>query len=308
MCATCGCSEGARATLSDPATGRVVGIGAPEHESRDHEHEHVHGHDHVHDHEHSPTHDHEYGHGHEHGHTHDHEGGPAHIHGGHTRGTTVSVLEDVLARNNRLAERNRGWLEGRSILALNLVSSPGAGKTTLLERTIRDLKSAISISVVEGDQETMLDAERIRATGCKSVQVNTGTGCHLEAQMLARALKELDPPARSLVMIENVGNLVCPALFDLGEHAKVVIFSVTEGADKPLKYPHMFRASSLMILNKMDLLPHVDFDVSACIAHARRVNPDIEVLQVSSTRGDGLEGWYTWLRERLAICRVEAAL
>jgi len=308
MCATCGCSEGARATLSDPAAGRVVGIGAPEHESRDHEHEHVHGHDHVHDHEHSPTHDHEYGHGHEHGHTHDHEGGPAHIHGGHTRGTTVSVLEDVLARNNRLAERNRGWLEGRSILALNLVSSPGAGKTTLLERTIRDLKSAISISVVEGDQETMLDAERIRATGCKSVQVNTGTGCHLEAQMLARALKELDPPARSLVMIENVGNLVCPALFDLGEHAKVVIFSVTEGADKPLKYPHMFRASSLMILNKMDLLPHVDFDVSACIAHARRVNPDIEVLQVSSTRGDGLEGWYTWLRERLAICRVEAAL
>ena len=308
MCATCGCSEGARATLSDPATGRVVGIGAPEHESRDHEHEHVHGHDHVHDHEHSPTHDHEYGHGHEHGHTHDHEGGPAHIHGGHTRGTTVSVLEDVLAKNNRLAERNRGWLEGRSILALNLVSSPGAGKTTLLERTIRDLKSAISISVVEGDQETMLDAERIRATGCKSVQVNTGTGCHLEAQMLARALKELDPPARSLVMIENVGNLVCPALFDLGEHAKVVIFSVTEGADKPLKYPHMFHASSLMILNKMDLLPHVDFDVSACIAHARRVNPDIEVLQVSSTRGDGLEGWYTWLRERLAICRVEAAL
>jgi hydrogenase nickel incorporation protein HypB len=308
MCATCGCSEGARATLSDPATGRVVGIGAPEHEGRDHEHEHVHGHEHVHDHEHSPTHDHEHGHGHEHGHTHDHEGGPAHIHGGHTRGTTVSVLEDVLAKNNRLAERNRGWLEGRSILALNLVSSPGAGKTTLLERTIRDLKSAISISVVEGDQETMLDAERIRATGCKSVQVNTGTGCHLEAQMLARALKELDPPARSLVMIENVGNLVCPALFDLGEHAKVVIFSVTEGADKPLKYPHMFRASSLMILNKMDLLPHVDFDVSACIAHARRVNPDIEVLQVSSTRGDGLEGWYTWLRERLAICRVEAAL
>jgi hydrogenase nickel incorporation protein HypB len=227
---------------------------------------------------------------------------------GRTRGTTVSVLEDVLAKNNRLAERNRGWLEGRSILALNLVSSPGAGKTTLLERTIRDLKGTISISVVEGDQETMLDAERIRATGCKSVQVNTGTGCHLEAQMLARALKELDPPARSLVMIENVGNLVCPALFDLGEHAKVVIFSVTEGADKPLKYPHMFRASSLMILNKIDLLPHVDFDVSACIAHARRVNPDIEVLQVSSTKGDGLEGWYTWLRERLAICRVEAAL
>jgi hydrogenase nickel incorporation protein HypB len=311
MCATCGCSEGARATVSDPATGRVVGIGAHEHgvdEHHDHEHdherEHAPGHEHAHDHHHAHG---DHGHSHDRGQGHDHGGGPAHMHN-HTRGTTITVLEDILAKNNRLAERNRGWLEGRSILALNLVSSPGAGKTTLLERTIRDLKSTISISVVEGDQETMLDAERIRATGCKSVQVNTGTGCHLEAQMLARALKELDPPMRSLVMIENVGNLVCPALFDLGEHAKVVIFSVTEGADKPLKYPHMFRASSLMILNKMDLLPHVDFDVSACIAHARRVNPDIEVLQVSSTKGDGLEGWYTWLRERLAICRVEAAL
>jgi hydrogenase nickel incorporation protein HypB len=187
------------------------------------------------------------------------------------------------------------------------VSSPGAGKTTLLERTIRDLKRVISISVVEGDQETTLDAERIRATGCKSVQVNTGTGCHLEAKMLAHALKELEPPTHSLVMIENVGNLVCPALFDLGEHAKVVIFSVTEGADKPLKYPHIFRASSLMILNKMDLLPHVDFDVSACIAHARRVNPDIEVLQVSAITGAGLEHWYTWLRARLTTCRVEGA-
>ncbi len=357
MCATCGCSEGARVTVSDPATGRVMGIGAHGHDAHgghDHEHGHAHehgvrhehdgGHDHdagerhhdEHDHthqhgarhEHDAGHDHDVGegdsHGHEHTHHHDapHAHDADHKHGvddhghpdglvhvqGRTRGTTVTVLEDVLAKNNRLAERNRGWLEGRSILALNLVSSPGAGKTTLLERTIRDLKSTISISVVEGDQETMLDAERIRATGCKSVQVNTGTGCHLESQMLARALRELDPPMRSLVMIENVGNLVCPALFDLGEHAKVVIFSVAEGADKPLKYPHMFRASSLMILNKMDLLPHVDFDVSACIAHARRVNADIEVLQVSATRGDGLEGWYAWLRARLAVCRVEAAL
>ena len=295
MCATCGCSEGAQPTVSDPATGRVHRIGTHEHdvgEHHDHEHDHTHHHD--------PHHDHYAGHDHDQG------GGDAHIHG-HAHGTTVTLLEEVLTTNNRLAERNRGWLQGRSILALNLVSSPGAGKTTLLERTIRDLKRAISISVVEGDQETMLDAERIRATGCKSVQVNTGTGCHLEAQMLARALKELDPPMHSLVMIENVGNLVCPALFDLGEHAKVVIFSVTEGADKPLKYPHMFRASRLMILNKMDLLPHVDFDVSACIAHARRVNPDIEVLQVSATTGEGLEDWYTWLRARLTTCRVEAA-
>lgn len=225
---------------------------------------------------------------------------------GRAHGTTVTLLEEVLTKNNRLAERNRGWLQGRSILALNLVSSPGAGKTTLLERTIRDLKRAISISVIEGDQETLLDAERIRATGCRSVQVNTGTGCHLEAQMLASALKELDPPMHSLLMIENVGNLVCPALFDLGEHAKVVIFSVTEGADKPLKYPHMFRASSLMIVSKMDLLPHVDFDVGTCIAHARRVNPHIEVLQVSATTGEGLDDWYTWLRARLATCRAEA--
>jgi hydrogenase nickel incorporation protein HypB len=315
MCATCGCSEGAQATVSDPTTGRVHSIGAHEHDAREH-----HDHEHDHTHHHDPRHEHDAGHDHDHGHDHhhDHEHGHDHRHGGQegdhahmrgrTHGITVSLLEEVLTKNNRLAERNRGWLQGRSILALNLVSSPGAGKTTLLERTIRDLNGKISISVVEGDQETLLDAERIRATGCKSVQVNTGTGCHLEAQMLARALEELDPPMHSLVMIENVGNLVCPALFDLGEHAKVLIFSVTEGADKPLKYPHMFRASSLMILNKLDLLPHVDFDVSTCTAHARRVNPDIEVLQVSATGGEGLEGWYAWLRARLAACRVEVAL
>jgi hydrogenase nickel incorporation protein HypB len=303
MCATCGCSEGTQPTVSDPATGRAQRIGAHEHEAREHHH-----HEHDHTHHHDPHHEHDAGHDHDHGHEHVHDegGGHTHMHG-RTHGTTVTLLEEVLTKNNRLAERNRGWLQGRSILALNLVSSPGAGKTTLLERTIRDLNRTISISVVEGDQETMLDAERIRATGCNSVQVNTGTGCHLDAHMLASALKELDPPMHSLVMIENVGNLVCPALFDLGEHAKVVIFSVTEGADKPLKYPHMFRASSLMILNKMDLLPHVDFDVSTCIAHARRVNPSIEVLQVSATRGEGLEDWYTWLRARLANCRVEAA-
>ena len=301
MCATCGCSEGAQPTVSDPATGRVHRIGAHEHDAQEH-----HDHEHDHTHHHTPRHEHDAGHDHDHDHDHDQGGGHAHMHA-RAQGTTVTLLEEVLTKNNRLAERNRGWLQGRSILALNLVSSPGAGKTTLLERTIRDLKRVISISVVEGDQETTLDAERIRATGCKSVQVNTGTGCHLEAKMLAHALKELEPPTHSLVMIENVGNLVCPALFDLGEHAKVVIFSVTEGADKPLKYPHIFRASSLMILNKMDLLPHVDFDVSACIAHARRVNPDIEVLQVSAITGEGLEHWYTWLRARLTTCRVEGA-
>jgi hydrogenase nickel incorporation protein HypB len=195
--------------------------------------------------------------------------------------------------------RNRGWFEGRNILALNLVSSPGAGKTTLLERTLRELRGEIPISVVEGEQETLLDAERIRATGCQAVQINTGTGCHLDAHMLAHALDELAPPLNSVVMIENVGNLVCPALFDLGERAKVTILSVTEGDDKPMKYPHMFRASRLMVLNKVDLLPHVDFDVDRCIGYARRVNPEIDVLTLSARSGEGLEGWYQWLRALL---------
>lgn len=152
------------------------------------------------------------------------------------------------------------------------------------------------ISVIEGDQETTRDAERIRATGARVVQINTGSGCHLDADMLSRGLTQLDPPSRSLVFIENVGNLVCPSLFDLGERAKVVILSVTEGEDKPLKYPHMFRAAELMLLNKIDLLPHLRFDVDRCLADARRVNPGIEILQVSATRGDGMSGWYEWLR------------
>jgi hydrogenase nickel incorporation protein HypB len=225
---------------------------------------------------------------HTHTHTHTHE-----------HGTTIAFEQAILARNDRLAMRNRGWFEGRNILALNLVSSPGAGKTTLLERTLRELRGEIPISVVEGDQETLLDAERIRATGCQAVQINTGTGCHLDAHMLAHALDELAPPLNSVVMIENVGNLVCPALFDLGERAKVTILSVTEGDDKPMKYPHMFRASRLMVLNKVDLLPHVDFDVDRCIGYARRVNPEIDVLTLSARSGEGLEGWYQWLRALL---------
>lgn len=224
---------------------------------------------------------------------------PAHSHA-RVHGTTLNIEQEILAKNNRLAELNRQWLKARNILLLNLMSSPGAGKTTLLEHTLRDLAGDLSISVVEGDQETLFDAERIRATGCPAVQVNTGTGCHLEAGMLAGALKQLAPAANSLVMVENVGNLVCPALFDLGERAKVVILSVTEGADKPLKYPHMFRASSLMIISKIDLLPYVDFDLDACIAFARRINPDIEVLQLSATRGEGLPHWYAWLRGQLS--------
>lgn len=210
----------------------------------------------------------------------------------------IRLEQDLLARNNRLAERNRGWFAGRNVLALNLVSSPGAGKTTLLERTIRDLRDEIPIYVVEGDQATLNDAERIKATGTRVVQINTGTGCHLEADMVAHGLQRLDPPINSLVMIENVGNLVCPALFDLGEHAKVVIASVTDGDDKPIKYPHMFRASQVMILNKIDLLPHVQFDVDRCLDYARQVNPHLTVFQLSATTGEGLAPWYEWVRRQ----------
>ncbi len=186
------------------------------------------------------------------------------------------------------------------------MSAPGAGKTTLLERTIRALGDEVPVSVIEGDQATMLDAERIAATGCRTLQVNTGAGCHLEAEMLAGALKQLAPPINSLVMIENVGNLVCPALFDLGERVKVVILSVTEGEDKPIKYPHMFRAADLLILNKIDLLPHVDFDVGRCLAHARRVHPGIECLQLSATTGEGLDRWCDWLRQRVGTGALAA--
>jgi hydrogenase nickel incorporation protein HypB len=204
----------------------------------------------------------------------------------------------VLEKNERLAEFNRGWLAGRRVLALNLVSSPGAGKTTLLERTVRELGADLPVSVIEGDQETDHDARRIRAAGCRAVQVNTGAGCHLDAAMVARAVEELDPPAGSVVFVENVGNLVCPALFDLGERAKVVVCSVPEGDDKPLKYPHMFRAGRLVLLNKTDLLPYVPFDPDRFLEAVRQVNPSLRVIPVSALRGDGLAEWYAWVREQ----------
>ena len=214
-------------------------------------------------------------------------------------GEVLRLERDVLEKNDRMATRNQGWLQGRGLIALNLVSSPGAGKTTLLERSIRDLHADVPIHVIEGDQATERDADRIRAAGARAVQVNTGTGCHLDAEMVWHALEVLDPD-RGLVFIENVGNLVCPALFELGERAKVLVCSVTEGEDKPLKYPHMFRAASLVVLNKVDLLPHVSFDVAAFQADARAVNPDLTFLPVSATRGDGLDAWYAWLRSNLA--------
>ncbi len=220
-------------------------------------------------------------------------------------GTTIALEQEILGKNQLIAERNRGWLLGRGILALNLVSSPGCGKTTLLERTVRDLQSEFAIGVIEGNQETVNDAERIRATGCKAVQINTGTGCHLEADMLGRGLLSLNPAPNSLLFIENVGNLVCPAMFDLGERAKVAILSVTEGNDKPLKYPHMFRASQLMLLNKMDLLPYLQFDVERSLAYAKEVNPQMEVLQVSATTGAGRAAWYDWIRRHQQAQRGE---
>jgi hydrogenase nickel incorporation protein HypB len=240
-------------------------------------------------------------------HEHTHADGTRHSHHHHDHaapaGEIVALEARILAKNEALADRNRSWFKGREILALNLVSSPGAGKTTLLERTIRDLRNDLRLFVIEGDQATANDGERIRAAGAPAVQVNTGTGCHLEADMVARGLQELRPDIGSVVMIENVGNLVCPAMFDLGERAKVVILSVAEGEDKPLKYPHMFRAASVMILNKIDLLPHVDFDVARAVANARQVNPHITVLQLSARSGEGLDSWYEWLRREAGAVR-----
>lgn len=301
MCVTCGCSETNQITVTNPGTG--------DQRMMSHAEAHRHGHTHSHDvensheprhHEHLPTENylsvhrehspeyqpHEAANG---------DGLPAITATAH--GRTIALEKEILGKNQLLAERNRGWLAERRILALNLVSSPGSGKTTLLERTLYDLKNEYEISVIEGDQETIHDAERIRATGCKAVQINTGTGCHLEAEMLRRGLESLNPAPNSLLFIENVGNLVCPAMFDLGERAKVVILSVTEGEDKPLKYPNMFRAGELVILNKIDLLPYLKFDVERCIAFAEQVNPNIKVLQVSAATGEGMADWYQWLKQ-----------
>jgi hydrogenase nickel incorporation protein HypB len=250
----------------------------------------------AHGHEFEPDHEHAHGHDHEHPHEHDHE----HPHEHDAIGARLLRLEhDLLAKNDAVAGRNRGWLRRRGVLALNLLSAPGSGKTTLLERTTVALAPA-PVSVLEGDQETSRDAERVRAAGAKAVQVNTGTGCHLDAAMVERALATLEPPARSHLFIENVGNLVCPALFDLGERAKVVLLSVTEGEDKPLKYPHAFRAARALVVTKIDLLPHVTFDLERCLSYARAVSPHLQVFALSARSGEGLGAWYDWLRTELA--------
>jgi hydrogenase nickel incorporation protein HypB len=248
---------------------------------------------HAHDHPHDALHAHENDHAHpgEHGRHHHHDAPMAHA-------RTVSLEQDVLAKNQLLAERNRGWFAGREVFAVNLMSSPGAGKTTILERTIRDLRGELPISVLEGDQATSTDAERIRATGAAVVQINTGTGCHLDAHMVAHGVARLDLSRGTMLLIENVGNLVCPALFDLGEHVRVVVISVTEGDDKPLKYPHMFLSGQMLLINKLDLLPYVRFDVARCIDRARQINPELQVLTLSAETGEGMRGWYDWLRAR----------
>lgn len=311
MCEKCGCSDGAEIILTNMQTREHIHLnneGPHKHSHGEHHHGHHHlghgeghshshgGHHHSHSHPHGESHGHSHGehhHSHSHGHSHEHSHSHAHSHAS----TVIKLEEDVLAKNRLLAERNKGWFDGRGMLALNVMSSPGAGKTTLLERTLRDTGREFDIQVVEGDQASTQDAERIQAAGGRVVQINTGVGCHLDAGMVSRAVRQLDPPLNSTLIIENVGNLICPALFDLGERAKVVIASVTEGEDKPIKYPHMFRSASLVLLNKIDLLPHLDFSVERFMEYLGRVNSKVRTIQLSASRGQGIEEWYAWLRK-----------
>ncbi len=253
-----------------------------------------------------------HGHSHDHGHHHHHEDGthhyghgPAHAHApGMSQSRMVQIETDILSKNNEYAQANRRLFAARGILALNLVSSPGSGKTTLLTETIGALKGELGLGVIEGDQQTANDAERIRETGAPAIQVNTGKGCHLDGHMVGHALEHLEVDDNSVLFIENVGNLVCPAGFDLGEAHKVVILSVTEGEDKPIKYPDMFAASDVMLLTKTDLLPHLDFDVEQCLNYARQVNPRIKILLVSSKSGEGMGDWLNWIRASREMHRI----
>lgn len=297
MCTVCGCGASSAIVSSlqtaEAAPSREPGAA----HRRDHRHDHEH--DHHHDHPHSHSHEHGHSHGREHGHPADAAAKPEPL--GASR--LISIEQDILAENNRLAADNRASFAEWDVLALNLMSAPGSGKTTLLVRTIEDLRTRTPISVIEGDQETSFDADRIRAGGTKAVQINTGRGCHLDARMIARALPELAPRPGAVVFIENVGNLVCPAAFDLGEAGRVVLLSVTEGDDKPLKYGTMFAAAELLLITKIDLLPYVPFDVARCSSFARRVNPQIEILPVSASSGEGLRLWYSWIERRRAALR-----
>ncbi len=294
MCENCGCGQpGNEVKIMKPGE-------SPEQESHTHTYTHSHQHhhedgDHVHTHQHeySHTHAHEGNHHHDHEHEHDHD----HDHYEHSHARRIEVEQDLLARNDLMAERNRGYFEAKNIVALNLVSSPGSGKTTLLERTVQELKKELSFYVIEGDQQTMNDANRMHQTGVPVIQINTGVGCHLDADMIHKSIQKLEPGNDSVLMIENVGNLVCPALFDLGESVRIVIMSVTEGDDKPVKYPNMFQTSDLCIINKTDLLPYVDFDMEKAREYAQQINPRLEIIELSARTGEGMESWYSWLRK-----------
>ena len=286
MCSTCGCSSNENGiTLTKMGENRHT---HHHHDGHTHSHEHHHGdHSHSHEHHHEHNHDHEHHHDHNHGHHHHHDV------------NIVELEKDILHQNQLGAERNRGFFEALNIFAMNLVSSPGSGKTSLLEKTIADLKGEIEFSVIEGDQQTTNDAARIHALNVPVLQINTGKGCHLDSEMIAKSLKELKPKQNSILMIENVGNLVCPAMFDLGENQRVVIISTTEGEDKPLKYPDMFYSSNICIINKIDLLPYLKFDVEKLKENTKKVNPNIQFFEVSATSGEGMEAWYEFLRSKI---------
>lgn len=280
MCATCGCGDPNAVHYHVDENGTIT-----MHSHGDHDHDHHHHHDHDHDHAH-PEHSHAAGVGAE---------------------RAVAIEEDILGRNNAVAAVLRDAFSKEHVLALNFVSSPGSGKTTLLAATLKRLAQEpdpIPCFVIEGDQQTRNDADRIQAAGAPAVQINTGKGCHLDADMIAKAINVLKPKKDSILFIENVGNLVCPAAFDLGEAHKVAVLSVTEGEDKPLKYPDMFRAADLVLINKVDLLPYLDFDVEKCEAYCRQVNPKVKILRVSAAKGDGMDKWTQWLKAAHAMAAL----
>ena len=282
MCGTCGCgSEENGVTIQNPK------------DVKTHNHHHHHEDGHTHSHEH--THD-EHHHDHDHSHSHDHE--PSHSHADkHHHKTVIDLEQDILQHNDLMAARNKGYFEAKNIFALNLVSSPGSGKTSILERTLIDLKNEKSFYVIEGDQQTLNDANRIDALDIPVIQINTGKGCHLESDMVYEAVKKLNIKDNAILMIENVGNLVCPSMFNLGENKRVVIISTTEGEDKPIKYPDMFHTSDICIINKIDLLPYLNIDIEKLKAYALQVNPKLKFFEVSATTGEGMEAWYEWLKE-----------
>ena len=272
MCGTCGCGSVENGVIIQ----NPKDVKAHDHRHHHHDDEHSHGHNHNHDHEHS----------------HDHH---------HHHKTVIEIEKDILQHNELMASRNKGYFDAKNIFALNLVSSPGSGKTSILEKTLLDLKSELPFYVIEGDQQTMNDANRIDALDIPVIQINTGKGCHLESDMVYDAIKKLNMENDSVLMIENVGNLVCPSMFNLGESKRVVIISTTEGEDKPIKYPDMFHTSDICIINKIDLLPYVNINIDKLKEYALQVNPSLIFFEVSATFGEGMTKWYDWLKSNLNL-------